>query len=155
MLNVFSCLDFTLDDSVVNTRTRERKSAIDCCIQALTHACDCKKIGCQTASCYKMKKVVTHYKVCKIKPNGGCNICKQLVAICCYHAKKCPAEKCFVPFCQNIKEKLKGGLIKSTSNFPDILEKPWEGIELDNLGKLFSHKQFLARKVNVVFFITT
>ena len=144
----FFCLDYTLDDSIVSTE--EQKSALGRCIQALTHACQCRKMGCQSASCYKMKKVLTHTKECKIKSNGDCKICKQLVALCCYHAKKCRAEKCFVPYCQSIKEKLKGGLIKATSNFPDILEKPWEGIELvDNLGNFFSHKQSLASKVSV------
>ncbi len=36
-----------------------------------------------------MKRVVSHTKACKRKTNGGCPICKQLIALCCYHAKLC------------------------------------------------------------------
>lgn len=45
--------------------------------------------------------------MCKRKTNGGCPICKQLIALCCYHAKHCTETKCPVPFCSNIKHKLK------------------------------------------------
>jgi len=45
--------------------------------------------------------------VCKRKTNGGCPICKQLIALCCYHAKHCVETKCPVPFCANIKSKLR------------------------------------------------
>jgi hypothetical protein len=54
-----------------------------------------------------MKRVVSHTRQCKRKSNGGCPICKQLVALCCYHAKVCQEAKCPVHFCQNIKEKLR------------------------------------------------
>ena len=46
-------------------------------------------------------------KGCKRKTNGGCPICKQLIALCCYHAKHCQENKCPVPFCLNIKQKLR------------------------------------------------
>jgi hypothetical protein len=36
-----------------------------------------------------MKRVVQHTKICMRKTNGGCPICKQLIALCCYHAKHC------------------------------------------------------------------
>lgn len=36
-----------------------------------------------------MKRVISHTKQCKRKTNGGCPICKQLIALCCYHAKLC------------------------------------------------------------------
>jgi len=54
-----------------------------------------------------MKRVVQHTKICKRKANGDCPICKQLIALCCYHAKYCQETKCPVPFCQNIKYKMK------------------------------------------------
>lgn len=71
------------------------------------HACQCRDANCRLPSCQKMKRVVTHTKVCKRKTNGGCPICKQLIALCCFHAKNCPEIKCPVPFCSNIKYKLK------------------------------------------------
>lgn len=77
------------------------------CIHSLVHACQCRDANCRLPSCAKMKRVVTHTKVCKRKTNGGCPICKQLIALCCYHAKHCQETKCPVPFCSNIKHKLK------------------------------------------------
>ena len=53
------------------------------------HACQCRDANCRLPSCQKMKRVVQHTKICKRKTNGGCPICKQLIALCCYHAKHC------------------------------------------------------------------
>ncbi|XP_016988562.1 histone lysine acetyltransferase CREBBP-like [Drosophila rhopaloa] len=84
-----------------------RNQSIKRCIQTLVHACQCRDCHCRRPSCHKMKRVVQHTKNCWRKTNGGCPICKQLVALCCYHAKHCQEVKCTVPFCPNIKHKLK------------------------------------------------
>lgn len=84
-----------------------RKLSIQRCIQSLVHACQCRDANCRPPSCHKMKRVVQHTKNCKRKTNGGCPICKQLIALCCYHAKHCQETKCPVPFCSSIKHKLK------------------------------------------------
>ncbi|KAG5853974.1 hypothetical protein ANANG_G00032550 [Anguilla anguilla] len=84
-----------------------RRLSIQRCIQSLVHACQCRNANCSLASCQKMKRVVQHTKACKRKTNGGCPICKQLIALCCYHAKHCQENKCPVPFCLNIKHKLR------------------------------------------------
>ena len=75
--------------------------------QSLVHACQCRDANCRSPSCHKMKRVVSHTRNCKRKNNGGCPICKQLIALCCYHAKVCQEAKCPVQFCQNIKQKLR------------------------------------------------
>ena len=82
-----------------------RRLSIQRCIQSLVHACQCRNANCSLPSCQKMKRVVQHTKGCKRKTNGGCPICKQLIALCCYHAKHCQENKCPVPFCLNIKQK--------------------------------------------------
>ncbi|KAJ8398757.1 hypothetical protein AAFF_G00419540 [Aldrovandia affinis] len=84
-----------------------RRLSIQRCIQSLVHACQCRNANCSLASCQKMKRVVQHTKGCKRKTNGGCPVCKQLIALCCYHAKHCQENKCPVPFCLNIKHKLR------------------------------------------------
>ncbi|XP_056442784.1 histone lysine acetyltransferase CREBBP isoform X3 [Gadus chalcogrammus] len=84
-----------------------RRLSIQRCIQSLVHACQCRNANCSLPSCQKMKRVVQHTKVCKRKTNGGCPVCKQLIALCCYHAKHCQENKCPVPFCLNIKHKLR------------------------------------------------
>lgn len=67
-----------------------RKLSIQRCIHSLVHACQCRDANCRLPSCQKMKRVTQHTKICKRKTNGGCPICKQLIALCCYHAKHCP-----------------------------------------------------------------
>ncbi|XP_063635647.1 histone acetyltransferase p300-like [Cydia splendana] len=84
-----------------------RKLSIQRCIQSLVHACQCRDANCRLPSCQKMKRVVAHTKICKRKTKGDCPICKQLIALCCYHAKHCQETKCSVPFCSSIKQKLK------------------------------------------------
>ncbi|XP_044749866.1 CREB-binding protein isoform X2 [Coccinella septempunctata] len=106
-------LGFDLDDgsspsdSKLANPNEARKLSIQRCIHSLVHACQCRDANCRLTSCLKMKRVVTHTKMCKRKTNGGCPICKQLIALCCYHAKHCTETKCPVPFCSNIKHKLK------------------------------------------------
>jgi E1A/CREB-binding protein len=106
-------LGFDLDDGSSPSDQKQanpqeaRKLSIQRCIHSLVHACQCRDANCRLTSCQKMKRVVTHTKMCKRKTNGGCPICKQLIALCCYHAKHCQETKCPVPFCSNIKHKLK------------------------------------------------
>ncbi|KAM9583677.1 histone lysine acetyltransferase CREBBP-like [Trichechus inunguis] len=84
-----------------------RRLSIQRCIQSLVHACQCRNANCLLPSCQKMKRVVQHTKGCKRKTNGsGCG-CKQLIALCCYHARHCQEKKCPVPFCLNIRQKLR------------------------------------------------
>jgi len=91
-----------------------RRLSIQRCIQSLYHACQCRDINCRRPSCNKMKRVVQHSKRCKRKnfqnvgsKGNACPICKQLIALCCYHAKHCEEAKCSVPYCVNIKTRLK------------------------------------------------
>ncbi|XP_074650502.1 histone lysine acetyltransferase CREBBP-like [Tubulanus polymorphus] len=105
-------LGFDLDDGSADGQEKQnpqesRRLSIQRCIQSLVHACQCRDANCRLPSCQKMKRVVSHTKSCKRKTNGGCPICKQLIALCCYHAKHCQEAKCPVPFCLNIKHKLR------------------------------------------------
>uniref|UniRef100_A0A9J2PJZ0 histone acetyltransferase n=1 Tax=Ascaris lumbricoides TaxID=6252 RepID=A0A9J2PJZ0_ASCLU len=83
-----------------------RNESIQRCIQSLVHACQCRDANCRRLSCHKMKRVVQHTKVCKKRQNANCPVCKQLIALCCYHAKHCNGTACQVPFCLNIRQKL-------------------------------------------------
>jgi len=71
------------------------------------HACQCRDANCRLPSCQKMKRVMAHSRSCRRKTNGGCPVCKQLIALCCYHAKHCQEARCPVPFCITIKQKLR------------------------------------------------
>lgn len=90
-----------------------RRLTIQRCIQSLVHACQCKDANCRSQSCHRMKRVVSHAKSCKKKSaqqlsnqTANCTICKQLIALCCFHAKHCNEQKCPVPYCFNFKNKL-------------------------------------------------
>ena len=98
--------------SSATSPSESRRLSIQRCIQSLLHACQCRDANCRRPSCLKMKRVVMHAKSCKRKNNSGassspCPICKQLIALCCYHAKHCQESKCVVPYCGNIKHKIK------------------------------------------------
>jgi E1A/CREB-binding protein len=104
-------LGFDMDSEVSEAQKQQnpqeaRRLSVQKCIQSLVHACQCRDANCRLAPCQKMKRVVTHAKSCQRKMNGGCPICKQLITLCCYHAKHCTETKCAVPFCPNIKLKL-------------------------------------------------
>lgn len=83
-----------------------RYESIQRCIASLVHACQCRDANCRRMSCHKMKRVVQHTKLCKKRISGTCPVCKQLIALCCYHAKHCTRDACSVPFCMNIRQKL-------------------------------------------------
>lgn len=84
-----------------------RKQSIQRCIQSISHACQCRDAHC-TPSCHKTKRIIAHTKQCKRKTTGACPICKQLIKLCCHHAKHCQEDNCSVPFCAQMKYKLKG-----------------------------------------------
>jgi hypothetical protein len=99
--------------STSTTSSDESRLAIQRCLQSLAHASQCRDINCRITSCRKMKRVLQHIKRCKCRSNKGaqptsnCPICKQLISLCCYHAKQCTESKCPVPYCVNIKFKLR------------------------------------------------
>ncbi|XP_043224661.1 histone lysine acetyltransferase CREBBP-like [Amphibalanus amphitrite] len=99
-------LDGETSDRAGQTASDLRRQSLERCIKSLVHSCQCRDANCRQQSCQKMKRVVSHTKSCRKKVNGGCPICKQLVAVCCYHAKCCKEDKCMVPFCGSIKSRL-------------------------------------------------
>ncbi|XP_036152019.1 histone lysine acetyltransferase CREBBP-like [Myotis myotis] len=94
-------------------RIREaRRLSILRCIQTLRHTRQCRDASCSRTNCHTMKRVVLHPKRCQRKANGGCPVCKQLFALCCYHAKRCQENPCPIPLCLNIKQKLLEQLLR-------------------------------------------
>ena len=83
-----------------------RRLSIQKCIQSLLHACTCQDANCRQASCERLKRVMQHNMMCKQRQQNNCPVCKQLIALCWYHAKHCNDSKCMVPNCLNFKQKL-------------------------------------------------
>lgn len=127
--------------SAATSPGESRRLSIQRCIQSLVHACQCRDANCRLPSCHKMKRVVTHAKTCKRKggavPGGsggspGCPICKQLIALCCYHAKHCNEAKCTVPYCVNIKQKLKQQQMQQRFQQQAILRRRIANMQMQN-----------------------
>ena len=82
-------------------------NAIQRCIQSLVHACQCRDPNCQSLSCLRMKKILSHVRQCPRKSTDGCQICRQFIALCSFHVKACQEDKCLVHWCKNIKQVLR------------------------------------------------
>uniref|UniRef100_A0A1I7UH47 histone acetyltransferase n=1 Tax=Caenorhabditis tropicalis TaxID=1561998 RepID=A0A1I7UH47_9PELO len=93
--------DLDLEDKESEAGTRYE--SIQRCVANLLHACQCRDANCPPLTCHKMKRVVNHTWICKKRKDGTCPVCKQLVALCCYHAKECSMDICSVPFCKDIR----------------------------------------------------
>ncbi|KAI6240900.1 Histone acetyltransferase [Aphelenchoides fujianensis] len=77
-----------------NESHNARNESVKKCIQSLVHACQCRDANCRRPTCLKMKRVVQHTKICKRRQTTNCPVCKQLIALCCYHAKHCNLAQC-------------------------------------------------------------
>jgi len=99
-----------VDDSDPNGKSMassqlQRQQSMQRCIEALLHAVNCRNANCVNRSCFRYKRVIQHTKECKGK-NSQCNVCKQVIFLCWYHAKSCMEQNCQVPFCTNLKTKI-------------------------------------------------
>ena len=87
------------------TAQEERRLKIQRHIESLAHATNFPKVNCSFQSCAKMKLAVKHAKICRLKTEGRCRRCKELIHLGCYHAKHCKERERAVPFCRHIKLK--------------------------------------------------
>ena len=83
------------------------KHSIETYLKAFMHAVYCRNANCTFLKCMQFKRVVQHSKNCQKFKNSQCEFCKQMIALCIYHAKNCKENMCQVPFCSTIKIKLK------------------------------------------------
>ena len=85
-----------------------KKQAFMETLKNLPHAVTCRDANCRVRNCVRMRMIVQHAKNCIHKDQRNtCSNCKQFFQICCYHAKHCTAPKCVVPYCHNIRVKLR------------------------------------------------
>jgi E1A/CREB-binding protein len=93
------------NDKSLASSQAQRQQSMQRCIEALLHAVNCRNANCVNRSCFRYKRVIQHTKECKGK-NSQCNVCKQVIFLCWYHAKSCNDQNCQVPFCTNLKTKI-------------------------------------------------
>ncbi|XP_067668842.1 histone lysine acetyltransferase CREBBP-like [Haliotis asinina] len=82
---------------------KTRKQEIEGYVQSLVHAVKCKDPSCSVANCHRIREGVRHMKTCSMKMKGGCTTCRQLIALCCHHAKSCRNDDCQLQFCVQLK----------------------------------------------------
>ncbi|KAA0194450.1 CREB-binding protein [Fasciolopsis buskii] len=87
--------------------TADRRSSIERCIKSLLHACQCRDANCRMQTCTQMKRVLCHARNCVKKATNSCVLCRQLLSLLWHHARGCEESKCSVPFCANIKYRVK------------------------------------------------
>lgn len=86
---------------------KKNESLLDTCLKALNHVVSCHESNCRFEKCLTIKRVITHANNCQRLKNGTqCNLCRQLISLCIYHAKSCQEEICKIPHCLPIKCKL-------------------------------------------------
>jgi E1A/CREB-binding protein len=90
------------------------KPYIELYLATFMHAVNCRNANCTFAKCMQFKRVVQHSKQCQKFKNSQCEFCRQLIALCIYHAKSCKDDMCQVPLCGSIKIKLKQQKVKRT-----------------------------------------
>jgi E1A/CREB-binding protein len=76
-------------------------------IQLIEHASRCTSTACSSTNCVKMKNYLQHARVCKVKYQGGCRICKRIWTLLRIHAQKCKEPVCPIPQCMTIREKMR------------------------------------------------
>lgn len=81
-----------------------RRTSIQVYTQALAHAAQCRNAYCRTPNCSRMRNLVTHLRTCD-RVRKGCNTCRQMMQLCCHHARTCTETRCSVPYCPQIREK--------------------------------------------------
>ncbi|CAF1294765.1 unnamed protein product [Adineta ricciae] len=101
------CTDCDSDKKIESKQDSQvqRQRSMKRCIESLSHAVQCKQTNCINRSCFRYKRVIQHTKHCKGK-NSQCNVCKQMIFLCWYHAKHCMKGNCQVPFCTSLKIKI-------------------------------------------------
>ena len=96
------------DDSTDRPNTTaDQRSSVERCIKSLLHACQCRDVNCRMQTCTQMKRVLCHTRNCTKKSTNSCLLCRQLLSLLWHHARCCEESKCPVPFCFNIKYRLK------------------------------------------------
>ena len=83
------------------------KPPIEAYLKTFLHSVHCRNANCTFAKCMQFKRVIAHSKQCQKYKLNQCDYCRQLIALCIYHAKTCKDDPCLVPYCSNIKQRLK------------------------------------------------
>jgi len=92
---------------LTDVQRQQRQRNLMLHIQLIEHASRCNSKSCTSTNCRKMKNYLHHARVCKLKVQGGCRICKRIWTLLRIHAQKCKDNNCPIPQCTAIREKMR------------------------------------------------
>jgi len=72
----------------------QRQRSIMLQIHLLEHASRCTSKTCPSSNCARMKSILQHGRVCRVKAAGYCLICKRIWTLLRIHAQKCNDDNC-------------------------------------------------------------
>jgi E1A/CREB-binding protein len=73
-------------------------------LELLVHTANCPdSTKCGHPFCAKMRQFSEHTKVCSVKVQGGCAMCKKFWAMLSLHVKQCRRVSCPVVYCEKLK----------------------------------------------------
>lgn len=77
------------------------------CEKVLEHAVGCSdNVDCE-GKCKRMKIVLGHIRHCPRPVGASCELCKGLIGLLVFHAKRCKIDNCRIPYCEKIKSERK------------------------------------------------
>ncbi|XP_024022301.1 histone acetyltransferase HAC12 [Morus notabilis] len=82
------------------------ESLIKKLLRLMEHAKRCrgtKEEPCASKHCYNLRRMFTHAKMCTVRVNGGCTICKKVWYALNLHSKSCTEQDCLTPRCKDLK----------------------------------------------------
>jgi hypothetical protein len=94
---------------------KERQRSIQLHLELLAHAATCNSTSCTSRNCQKMKDFMRHESQCKITAARGCRNCLRMNSLLSLHARSCKLEKCAVPKCHEIRERIRQMTIRQQS----------------------------------------
>ena len=86
---LFNECDHHADQDESNNQDQEpHKPQLDLYLNTFMHAVHCHNADCSYPKCLQFKRVITHSKNCIKYKYSQCDFCRQLLALCIFHANK-------------------------------------------------------------------
>mmetsp|Transcript_16205 Transcript_16205/g.21092 ORF Transcript_16205/g.21092 Transcript_16205/m.21092 type:complete len:207 (-) Transcript_16205:107-727(-) len=103
-IQIFKLIDGKRVKQGLIARDREsRHRLVRLHMKLLVHAAECQNAQCPSANCHKMKILQAHMERCVLQAQGGCLLCRKMLALLTFHSRICAHGQCQVPHCQQLK----------------------------------------------------
>jgi len=97
-------VDVSGTSSEETNKEDRKKRSLSLFLESLVHATSCG--GCSRPECRKMKDLLQHRTLCKIRASGGCDTCQRILCLLQIHARQCKVPDCKVLYCKVLKRRI-------------------------------------------------